>query len=312
MNRITGQERVRGATLRYFVREAFRRLWVSRRNSFAAIALIAISLFILGCFLVVSENLRRAVDIWQGESRLTIYLDLPATPEVIRAIDGHLAARPQLERRRFITSEEALTRFKGFFSELSGVVDDLGENPFPPSFEIEVPPEIGQTAGFGRELEAIRALQGVDEVQFDWQWTSRLRSLIKLIDGTGLFLGGILALASAFTIASVIRLTMVLYREEIEIMRLVGATETIIRGPFLVEGVLQGTIGGLLAVGFLYAGFEAARQMVEPSNSLAIQFLFLTFLPWQKIVALVLGGMAAGLIGSWISLRDRSVEAAIQ
>ncbi len=131
---------------------------------------------------------------------------------------------------------------------------------------------------------------------------------MSLINVAGLIAGGILAMAAAFTIANVIRLTMMLYREEIDIMRLVGATERIIRGPFLVEGILQGTIGGLFAVGLLYASFYAARHFLAPSASLLWGFLFVGFLPWQKLAALVGGGMLAGWIGSWLSVRESSEE----
>src|SRR6185436_5629193 len=118
----------------------------------------------------------------------------------------------------------------------------------------------------------------VDQVQYDWEWIVRLRRLIQIINVVGLIAGGVLGIAAAFTIANVIRLTMMLYREEIEIMRLVGATERIIRGPFLIEGFLQGLLWGVLFTGFL---------------------------PWQKVAALVAGGMVAGWLGSWLSVRAR-------
>ena len=99
-----------------------------------------------------------------------------------------------------------------------------------------------------------------------------------------------------------------LYREEIDIMRLVGATERIIRGPFLFEGILQGLIGGTAAVALLFGLFTAARQTLAPANSLLWGFLFTTFLPWQKIVALIIGGTFAGWFGSWLSVRERAGE----
>jgi cell division transport system permease protein len=91
-------------------------------------------------------------------------------------------------------------------------------------------------------------------------------------------------------------------------MRLVGATERIIRGPFLIEGLLQGTLGGLMAVGILYGLFEFARRTLAPSSSLLWGFLFTTFLPWQKVAALVAGGTLAGWFGSWLSVRERGEE----
>ncbi|MEO8378902.1 MAG: permease-like cell division protein FtsX [Acidobacteriota bacterium] len=293
-------------TLSYFLREALRRIWVAKRTSLVAVAMIAISLLIVGSFLLVAENLERAAAQWQGKSRIVIYLDAAATPQELHAVDVFLAARPELSRRRLVSREEALARFKSYFANLSEVVGQLEENPFPPSYEIEVDPRLAQSRGLVGNITALRAMPGVDQVQYDWEWLTRLRRLIDVINLVGLVAGGILGIAAAFTIANVIRLTMMLYREEIEIMRLVGATERMIRGPFLIEGLLQGTIGGLLSIVLLYALYEIARRALAPSSSILWSFLFLGFLPWPKIAALVSGGMFAGWFGSWLSVRERS------
>ena len=292
-------------TFSYFFREALRRIWVAKRTSFVAVTMIAISLLIVGTFLLVAENLGRAAAQWQGHSRIVIYLDAAAAPQDIRAVDAFLAARPELARRRLVTKEEALARFKSYFASLSEVVGQLDENPFPPSYEVEVDPRLAQSRGLANNIVQLRAMRGVDQVQYDWEWLDRLRRLINIINVIGLVAGGILGIAAAFTIANVIRLTMILYREEIEIMRLVGATERIIRGPFLIEGFLQGTLGGVIAVVLLFVLYEVSRRALAPSSSILWSFLFLGFLPWQKIAALVAGGMLAGWFGSWLSVRER-------
>ena len=295
-------------TFTWFFREALRRLWVSKRTSFVAIAMITLSLFIVGTFLLLAENLERAVEQWQGRSRMNVYLDPAVTAEQIRAVDQYLAAHPDLARRKFITREEALKRFHAYFSNLTDVVAQVDENPFPPSFEVEVAPRHVQSRAFPIEVAELKKTAGVEQVQYDWEWLDRLKKLVNAINLAGLIAGGILAIAAAFTIANVIRLTMLLYREEVDIMRLVGATERIIRGPFLIEGFLQGTIGGVLAVGLLFGGYIAAREMLPPASSLMWGFLFTGFLPWQKIAALIAGGMLAGWFGSWLSVRERSDE----
>jgi cell division transport system permease protein len=295
-------------TFSYFFREAVRRLWVSKRTSFVAIAMIAMSLFILGSFLVVSENLGRAVEQWQGKSRVNVYFDPEATPEQVRAVDDFLKTQSSLARRKFITREEALARFKAHFENLTEIVNQLEENPFPPSYEIEVDPQLVQSRAFDTQMTKLRSLPGVEQVQFDWEWVERLKRLVNVVNVIGFVAGGLLAIAAAFTIANVIRLTMMLYREEIDIMRLVGATERIIRGPFLIEGILQGTIGGIVAVGLLFGTFELARRTLAPSSALLWGFLFSTFLPWQKIAALIAGGTIAGWFGSWLSVRERAEE----
>src|SRR5688572_21014926 len=296
---------VPSSTATYFFREALRRIWTSKRSSFVAISMIAISLLIVGIFMLVAENLEHTVEQWQGRSRVNVYFATDATPAQIAALRQHLVSRRELARHQFVPPDEALRRFQRYFASVSDLVTQLDENPFPPSFEIEVRPEFIQSQAFNVEMAAIRALPGVEHVQFDWDWLARMRRLVHLINLAGLIAGGILAIAAAFTIANVIRLTMMLYREEIDIMRLVGATERLIRGPFLVEGILQGTIGGALAVGLLYASFLAVRNTLDPSQSLLFGFLVGTFLPWQKLALLVAGGTLAGWFGSWLSVRER-------
>jgi cell division transport system permease protein len=296
---------VPSGAISYFVREALRRLWISKRTSFVAIAMIAMSLLILGAFLLISDNLERAVERWQGTSRVTIYFTADVTPQQIQAVDAWLGVHGELARRNFVTKEQALVRFRSYFNDLQDVVSQLDENPFPPSFEVEVAPALAQSGALAPQLTQLRALSGVDEVQFDWEWIARLRRLVSLINIAGFIAGGILAIAAAFTIANVIRLTMMLYREEIEIMRLVGATERIIRGPFIIEGILQGILGGIVAVLLLFGLFTAARSFIAPARSLLWGFLFAAFLPWTKIAGLVAGGMIAGWFGSWLSVRER-------
>jgi cell division transport system permease protein len=291
-------------TVSYFFREAMRRMWVSKRTSFVAVAMIAISLFIVGAFLLVAENLGRAVAQAGGKSRVNIYLNVDATPQQISAIDSWLAAHHDFAGRRFVSKAVALARFRQYFANLSDVVGQLDENPFPPLFECEVTPSLAQSPVFARQAGELRMLPGIEQVQFDWEWVEKLKKLINLINVAGLVAGGLLAIAAAFTIANVIRLTMMLYREEIDIMRLVGATERMIRGPFLIEGVLQGLIGAALSIALLLTAFLAGRHFLAPRNSLLWGFLFNGFLPWRKLAALLAGGMLAGYLGSWISVRE--------
>jgi cell division transport system permease protein len=292
----------------YFFREAARRMWVSKRTSFVAVAMIAISLFIVGAFLLVAENLGRAVTQAGGKSRVNIYLTTDATPQQIASIDAWLAAHHDFAGRRFVSKDVALTRFRQSFANLSDVVGQLDENPFPASFECEIAPAVAQSPAFAQQAKELRAIAAVDEVQFDWEWVEKLKKLINLVNLAGIIAGGVLAIAAAFTIANVIRLTMLLYREEIDIMRLVGATERMIRGPFLIEGILQGFIGAALAIALLFAAFAAGRHFLAPNYSLLWSFLFNGFLPWRKLAALLAGGTLAGYLGSWLSVRESGEE----
>jgi cell division transport system permease protein len=141
---------------------------------------------------------------------------------------------------------------------------------------------------------------GVEEVQYDLLWIQRLSTAVRLVRGLGAFLGGILVLAGVFTISNVIRLTVYARQDELDIMRLVGATRAYVKGPFVVEGMLQGGMGGLLSVGLLWIAFRVlARDALAASDLLGRAAVFL---PRELCLLIVLGGMAVGVIGSLVSL----------
>jgi cell division transport system permease protein len=140
----------------------------------------------------------------------------------------------------------------------------------------------------------------VEEVQYDLLWIERLSTAVRLVRGVGGFLGGILVLAGIFTISNVIRLTVYARQDELDIMRLVGATRAYVKGPFVVEGMIQGGLGGTLAVGLLWGAFRfLAQDAVAASDLLGRTALFL---PASLCFVIVLGGMAVGVVGSLVSL----------
>jgi cell division transport system permease protein len=150
---------------------------------------------------------------------------------------------------------------------------------------------------------------GVTEVDYDLLWVERLTAIIDLVRALGFFIGGALLVASIFTIFNVIKLTVYGRHEEIGIMRLVGATHAYIRGPFLVEGMLQGGLGGLAALTLLYAAYELLLRQALESFRLLASADWLRFLSPNAWVGVVLGGMMVGLIGSALSIRKFLSEA---
>ncbi len=292
----------------YFLREAVVGLARSLRVSLLAILTIAVSLFLSGMVLLVSKNLSRTVHEWRAEARFVVYL----APELDAA--GRAALRAEIERGRWtegleeITPEVARVRFERAFPSLAELVAERGSGALPSSFEAvlkPVPP--ADVSGFEAWVEDLRGRPGVAMVDADQDWISQVETLLALIRGLGLALATILLGASVFTIASVVRLTSFLYREEIGVMRLVGATEFYIRGPFYFEGILQGLLGGLIAAGALGASHFVLAPRV--ASSLVAGSLAATFLSPAELVALVLFGGIAGWTGAIVSLSRESLEA---
>ena len=237
---------------------------------------------------------------WVQKAQVTFYLQDGIEDRIRESLENRLKDDPAVDSLVLVTRAEALARFRSLFRDLRMLPEDLGENPFPASLEVTVKQERQSPEEVRRLVHAFESAPGVEEVQYDLLWIERLSTAVRLVRGVGGFLGGILALAGVFTISNVIRLTVYARQDELDIMRLVGATRAYVKGPFVVEGMLQGGLGGSLAVGLLWAAFRfVAADAVAASGLLGRSAVFL---PVPLRLGIVLGGMAVGLVGSLVSL----------
>lgn len=287
--------------LTYFVREAGSSLVRSWKVSLLAILTIAVSLLVGGVFLVAGANLARVVERARDESRVVAYLE-PETPAGrARELAAALGRDPRVAGARVVTAEEARERFVEIFPSLADLLEE-GDAALPPSVELAVRPDGTDREGW---LEELRATPGVTMVDDDRDWVAQLSAVVAVVRGLGLALGGVLLGAAVFTIGSVIRLTAYLYEEEMTVMRLVGATEFFIRGPFYVEGLLQGLLGGAIATGALTAAAWAARERLGES---LLGRMVAAEPPGPDQLLLLVGlGAAAGLLGAVLSLRREAL-----
>lgn len=289
--------------LGYSFEEAFVELWRNRLVNLVSIATIAVSLFIVGVFLSVSANLDALVAGWASRVQITLYVSEKATEAELDRVRTILRKSPEVDSFEFVSKDAALTRFRSYFPELKNLPDLLDNNPLPPSFEVSVAPDF-RTPPRVRALAArLNTLDGVSEVDYDLLWIERLSAILELVRVLGLAIGAALVLASVFTIFNVIKLTVYGRQDEIGIMRLVGATHAYIRGPFLVEGILHGGLGGLLALLLLYLSHEFLLKEALRSFQLLPDSDWLRFVPPSAWLLIVAGGMVVGLLGSLLSVR---------
>jgi cell division transport system permease protein len=286
--------------LAYFFEEALQSLWRSRLINALSVGTIAVSLFVLGAFLTIASNLSEVVTRWTQKVQVTLYLEDRLEPRIGRMLADRLKDDAAVESVVTVEREEARERFRALFRDLKALPEELGANPFPASFEITLKPTHQNREAVELFVKTYEKAPGVEEVQYDLLWIQRLSTAVRLVRGLGAFLGGILALAGVFTISNVIRLTVYARQDELDIMRLVGATQAYVRGPFVVEGMLQGGLGGLLSVALLWLAFRVfAVDALAASDLLGRAAIAL---PSDVCVAIVVGGMGVGVIGSLVSL----------
>ena len=287
--------------LRDFAREALVGLGRNLRVSALAILTIGVSLFLAGVFYLVSRNLEETIRDWRDEARLVVYLDPGLDAAARDAVEKALRAASWVERVDFVDSAEAGHRFERAFPSLAGLVREDGSAELPASFEALLAPGIEtDEAAMDAWVRGVAELPGVELVDDDRDWIRQVETVLAVVRALGLLLTTVLVAASVFTIASVVRLISYLYRDEIAVMRLVGATEFYIRGPFYFEGIFQGLLGALVATGGLAGLHLAMRPRIEAS--LVASALTQRFLTPAEITALLAFGAGAGLVGAVVSL----------
>ena len=291
--------------LRYFLREASVNLLRGFRVSLVAILTIAVSLLLGGTFLLASRNLAGSVARWRGEMRVVIYLKPESGAADLQRLAAEAAREPWAASVETVTAAAARERFRHIFPTLADLVEGWQDEPLPASIEIGLRRGAPALAGLDRWLSAWRRRPEVAMVDDDREWLSQLETVISIVRAVGLVLGGVLLGAAIFTIGSVIRLTAYLHHEEIAVMRLVGATEFFIRGPFYAEGLLQGLLGGLLATGGLYAAYRLVNSRQPPS--LLTSLFAADFLSASQLATLIGLGALAGALGAVSSLRRESL-----
>ena len=290
-------------TLRYSLDEALASLWRGRRSGFLAVVTITAALFVLGGFLLVTSNLERLLARWREAAEFSVYLQDGVAAEQRAALERMLGESSEVSALEHVSKEEALRRFNQNFGDLAGAAEGLPNNPLPASIEVRLRPVAARTA-----VEALaarsRAMPGVVDVRYDRRWIERLVTAVTVVRSFGFVLAGVLVVAAALTVASVVRLALLARRDEVEIMQLVGAPLAFIRGPFVVEGVLQGGVGALVALALLWASFTFARARYGGLIAGTLDPGSLAFLSLPICGALLAGGMLLGCTGGFVAAKS--------
>jgi cell division transport system permease protein len=287
------------STAEYFITESINSIRRNGLMSLASLMTVALSLLILGVFIILVMNLNHMASVVESQVQVTVYLQDTLKELEVREIGTRITKLPGVTRVTFVAKEEAMNRFKQRLGEQQGLLAELGEaNPLPNSFEVKVdrPDRVKQIA------LSISQIKGVEAARYGQEVVEQLFSLTRMVRIFGIVLILFLGLAALFIIVNTIRLTVFARRREIGIMKYVGATDWFIRWPFIIEGVLLGFLGACIAILPLTQFYSMLTGQVYESLA------FLPLLPKYPFMGyvnifLLCAGVSIGALGSLISVK---------
>ncbi len=272
---------------------AFRR---TRTLSALSVTTIAFALFVSGLFGLVALNMRAAIARVEERVEVIAFVHRGTPTQTLTVAGQDIAAFPEVLTVSYVSEEDALERARAELVEFEDAYKDLEVNPLPASLELRLKPGFRDATSAGNVAERLKSFEFVEDVRYGEDWVHRLDTLRKMAALIGLGIGLAFALVSIVIIGVTIRMTVLQRAREIQIMRLVGATDWFIRGPFLLEGAIKGFLGGLIAVGLCAAVFGAFR-----AQSIALGTGLLFFGPVQAVLLLIFG-VLLGFGGSLFSV----------
>jgi cell division transport system permease protein len=290
----------------YAFEEALVSLRRSGRSALISVGTIAIAFVALGGFLLVSVNVQQAIDRWLEAAELSVYLQEDVSDETRAALEQFLRAQPVVLAVEFISKARAIERFRADFPELNDVTASLADNPFPASLEVRLRTDPTSGADADALARDLGGREGVADVRYDRQWLARLQTLVTAGRVAAALAAGVLMLGAAFTVAAVVRLSLHARRDELDIMQLVGAPLSFIRGPSVVEGVLLGGAGAAVALVGLWALYLAVGRWLGGDLAGIIGAGQLRFLGVREVAMLLGGGLGIGAVAG--ALVSRSVK----
>ncbi|HSB81892.1 MAG TPA: permease-like cell division protein FtsX [Candidatus Methylomirabilis sp.] len=288
--------------LRYILQDSVVNIRRSGWGGLASIGTIAVSFVIVGIFLIITGNLGAMVAEWKEQFQVTVFLEDGITAEQLALLKKRIQGEPAVKGLTYTSKEEALQSFKRELRGKESLLEGLGENPIPASLQLKIH-QAYQTPEALRQFTAFLGRQdGVEDVMYGQEWVDRLNNAIRMLRLLGLSVGLALGMASLLIVSNTIRLAVYARAEEIEIMRLVGATKLHIRAPFLLEGLIQGALGAGLALLLLFGAYQATLWQLQLTPGQIFGIGVGSFLDPRWAGAMLLAGASVGAFGSLISV----------
>ena len=288
--------------LRYILQDAVVSIRRSGWVGLASIGTIAVSFVIVGIFLIITGNLGAVVAEWKEQFQVTVFLEDGITAEQLTLLRKRIQGEPAVKGVTYTSKEEALQSFKRELRGKESLLEGLGENPIPASLQLKIHQDQQTPEALRQFTTFLGRLEGVEDVMYGQEWVDRLNSAIRMLRLLGLSVGLALGMASLLIVSNTIRLAVYARTEEIEIMRLVGATKLHIRAPFLLGGMIQGGVGAVLALALLFGAYRATLWQLQLTPGQIFGIGVGSFLDPRWAGAMLLASSGVGAFGSLISV----------
>ena len=288
--------------IKFFLTVTGNNLWQFRTRNIFSVTIICLSFLTVGIFLSLSNNLRATARELSNNMTVALFLDKNMSASDIDALRQEVGKPTFVESARKVTPEVALEKFRRSFPELADIVTGLKANPFPTSIELKVNSKASASGEVVAFVDSMKTRPGVTDVQFNQDWVEKMQGFSRLAGAIGAFMGGILLLTSFFIISNVVKLNVFARKNEIEILRLVGATNIFIRIPFWLEGITLGLLGSLLSLGLLFVVINLFPIYLGSSLGALQELLRFRYPDLAQAGGLLLGGAATGFVGSATSV----------
>ncbi len=264
------------------------------------IGAVAVALTLLGLVLLLGENGSRALSAWGRGVQMTVYLEDVVQPARARQIADLLGRLPGVERVETIEPREAWRRLRKSLGDHADLLEGVEETMLPISIEVTLQPGIAEALRADPAFERLRHHPGVEDVELMRDWVRRVALLIEMLERVGLVLAAVVGAACLFVVGATMRLGVAARREEIEVLKLVGATDGFVAAPFLVEGAAQGLGGAVVALATLFGLHHTAADLALRTE--ALRGAPLAFLHGWEIVLLVVLGLAGAAAASALAV----------
>jgi cell division transport system permease protein len=263
---------------------------------------VGVSLLLVGLVVLAAQNVARLTQPWGQGVQMVVYLSDEATPERARAIAEILRSVEAISRVDYVPPDAALARLEQSLGERRDLLQGVEVGYLPASLEVTLAAGVRDVAEASPLVARLRATPGVEEVEFLGDWVEKVTSVIRTLRLAAAALALVVALACVYVVAGTIKLGMYARKDEIEVLKLVGATDRFVKGPLVVEGALQGGLGAAVALGHLIAAVRFGAPALEQALAGAVGPLSLSFLPATHVALVIAAGAALGVLGSWVAI----------